>query len=213
MGYGIHRTRAQKPRALPSAKTSRSKSVCPPPESNLTDAIHFRVPEIWRGKIKSKRVRKWFTEFLEERHALALTDPGAGGLEVSVRISRRELNGAARRFGISGAVLLRRLIAAQLGPATSDSRAKQPALRIPADPINTPYPLTAWLKKLIVPAPLPAEQRPIGFPGVPKPDNRLNMITQVQGVRGLQEIDRAKRREDGITFEELIRWRAVFERK
>jgi hypothetical protein len=143
MGYGIRRRRAQKTRALPSAKTSRSKSVFPPPESNLTDAIHFRVPEIWRGKIKSKRVRKWFTEFLEGRHALALTDPGAGELEVSVRISRRELNAAARRFGISGAVLLRRLIAAQLGAAISDSGAKQSMPRIPADPVSAPDPLTS----------------------------------------------------------------------
>jgi hypothetical protein len=213
MGYGIRRRRAQKPRALPSAKTSRSKSVFPPPESNLTDAIHFRVPENWRGKIKSKRVRKWFTEFLGGRHALALTDPGAGGLEVSVRISRRELNEAAKRFGISGAVLLRRLIAAQLGVPISDSRAMPLAPRVPANPVSAPDPLIAWLKKLIVPALLPAEQRPICVPEVPKPERRLNMITQVPGVRSLQEIDRAKSRGDGITFEELMRWRAVFDRK
>ncbi len=213
MGYGIQRTRAQKSRALPSAKKSRSKSVFPLPESNLPDTIHFRVPENWRGKIKSKRVRKWFTEFSEGRHALALTDPGAGGLEVSVRISRRELNAVARRYGISGAVLLRRLIAGQLGAAISDSRVKQPVARIPADPLSAADPLTTWLKKLIVPARVPAEQRPIGFPDVPRPQKRLNMTTQVQGVRSLEEIDRAKRRSDGITFEELLRWRAVFERK
>jgi hypothetical protein len=177
------------------------------------DAIHFRVPEIWRGKVKSKRVRKWFTEFLEGRHALALTDPGAGELEVSVRISRRELNAGARRFGTSGAVLLRRLIAAQLGATISDSRAEQPVARILADPVCAPDPLTAWLKKLIVPMPLPAEQRPTGFPEIPKPEKRLNMITKVQGVRSLQEIDRAKRRGGGITFEELMRWQAVFDRR
>jgi hypothetical protein len=213
VGYGIRTTRARKRPALPSSKTSRSKSAFFASKSNLTDAIHFRAPEIWRGKIKSKRVRKWFTEFLEGRHALALTDPGAGGLEVSVRISRRELNAAARKFGISGAVLLRRLIAAQLGAAISDSRAKPPVLRISADPVSAPDPLTAWLKKLIVPAPLPAERRPIVFPDARKSEKRLNMITQVQGVRSLQEIDRAKRRGAGITFEELMRWRAVFERR
>jgi hypothetical protein len=134
-------------------------------------------------------------------------------LEVSVRISRREFNAAAKRFGISGAVLLRRLIAAQLGAPISDSRAKQPISRIPSSQVSPPDPLTAWLKKLIVPAPLPAEQRPIGFPEVPKPEKPLNMITQVQGVRSLQEIDRAKRGGEGITYEELMRWRAVFERR
>ncbi len=47
---------------------------------------------------------------------LAPRDPGPGPLELSVRISRRELNQAAQRRGMSGTVLLRRLIAAQLEP-------------------------------------------------------------------------------------------------
>jgi hypothetical protein len=212
MGYGIRRTRAQKPRALPSAKTSRSKSVFPPPESNLTDAIHFRAPEVWRGKIKSKRVRKWFSEFLQQRATLAPNDPGAGSLEVSVRISRRDLNSAARRFGVSGAVLLRRLIAAQLGTGSSEHRTKKPVSIIQGAPVSAPESVAAWLQKLIVPAPLPARHFPVVTPDLPKPNNRLNIITQVQGVRSLQEIDRAKRRGAGITFEELLRWRAIYER-
>jgi hypothetical protein len=107
---------------------------------------------------------------------------------------------------------LRRLIAARLGEGRPDSKAKQPVPILPATSIIVPDPLTAWLKKLIVPAPTRAETQ-MGIPAVPKPEKRLNIITDVQGVRSLQEIDRAKRRGDGITFEELIRWRAVFERK
>jgi hypothetical protein len=213
MGYGIHRRRAQKARALPSAKTSRPKSVFSPVESNLADAIHFRAPEIWRGRVKSKRVRKWFTKFLEGSGALAPADPGPGPLEVSVRISRRDLNSVARRFGLSGAALLRQLIAAQLWTGSSEGRIEKPVSIIQKAPVSAPESLGAWLQKLIVPTALPPRQFPAVVPAITKPQSRLNFITQVQGVRSLQEIDSAKRRGDGITFEELLRWRAVFDRQ
>jgi hypothetical protein len=213
VGYGIPKTRARKRPALPSSKTFQSKSIFFSSEPNLGDSIHFRVPEIWRGKIKSKRVRKWFTEFLEGREPLAEVDPGPGSLEVSVRISRRELNAAAKRYQISSAVLLRRLIAVQLGEGRPERKATQPVPIRSATLVSAPDPLTAWLKKVMAPAPVQAQPVPLGIPNVPNTPKRLNFVTHVEGVRSLQEIDRAKRRGEGITFEELLRWRAVFERR
>jgi hypothetical protein len=213
VGYGIRKTRAKKRPALPSSKTFQSKSIFSSSEPNLGDSIHFRVPESWRGKIKSKRVRKWFTEFLEGRAVLAEADPGAGSLEVSVRISRRELNAASNRYGISGAVLLRRLIAIRLGEGCPERKAPQPVPIHAATPVNIPDSLIGWLKKLAVPIPAPGEPSSRGIAHVPKPKKGLNFLTHVEGVRSLQEIDRSKRRGEGITFEELLRWRAVFERR
>jgi hypothetical protein len=213
VGYGIRKTRAKKRPALPSSKTFQSKSVFLSPEPSLIDVIHFRVPESWRGKIKSKRVRKWFTEFLEGRAALAEADPGAGSLEVSVRVPRRELNAAAKRYRVSGAVLLRRLISAQIGEGRPESKANGPVPIRPTASLKIPASLAGLLKKLVVPVPVQPEPLPLGLAEVTKPEKRLNFVTHVEGVRSLQEIDRAKRRGEGITFEELLRWRAVFERK
>ena len=213
MGYGIRERRPQKRPALPSSKTFGSKSVFSSPELSLIDPIHFRVPKIWRGKIKSKLVRKWFTEFLAGKRALAETDPGAGSMEVSVRISRRELNAAAKRYGVSAAVILRRLIAGQLGERLPEGNRKQPLPVRPATLLNVPDSLIGLLNKLIAPAPITAESSPMGVADLQQPQKRLNFVTHVDGVRSLQEIDRAKRRGEGITFEELLRWRAVFERQ
>jgi len=105
------------------------------------------------------------------------------------------------------------LIAAQLGRGSSEQRAKKPFAINKGAPAGATETVAAWLQKLIVPTSLPAGLFPVVVPDLPKPKNQLNIITHVQGVRSLQEIDMAKRRGDGITFEELIRWRAVFERK
>ena len=101
------------------------------------DSIHFRGPESWRGRIKSDLVRQWFGEFLAGRAFLAATDPGSGPSELSVRISRPELNRAAGQAKISGVALLRRLIAARIelqngqSARLISSRVVKPALASP----------------------------------------------------------------------------------
>jgi hypothetical protein len=214
VGYGIRKTRARKRPALPSSKTFQRKHAFAPPAPNLTDAIHFRAPENWRGRIKSKRVRKWFIDFVEGRGALAETDPGPGPFEVSVRISRRELNSAAKRSRITAAVLLRRLIASQIGPKAQRTNITSEAPRnLEASSTTAAEPLASWFMSLVMPTTLQARPMTTDLPDVPKAEKRLTIVTHVEGVRSLEDIDRAKRRGDGITFEELIRWRAVFERK
>lgn len=214
MGYGARKIGTRKRRALPSVQVTHSKTISPWTKSDLTDAIHFRAPEDWRGKVKSKRVREWFNRFLQARGSLAPRDPGPGSLELSVRIPRRALKDAARRMKISGTVLLRRLIAAQIAPTSFSNAIAKKAPSMPAR--FRPQPaeqVTSWLTKLTLPTSLPARTLPAALCDVVKAEKRLTIVTQVDGVRSLQEIDRAKRRGDGITFEELIRWRAVFERK
>jgi hypothetical protein len=191
--------------------TSSSKSVFSHPEPKLTDAIHFRGPETWRGKIKSKRVRKWFDEFLDGQVSLAPADPGSGPLEVSVRIPRWELNGVAEYYGLSGTVLLRRIIAAHIGPSSQadDAIRRAPNSARATERIGR----TASAQAKMLSSPEAQQQKSEPAPSIaPNGETRLTILTHVEGVRSLEEIDEAKRRGDGITFEELIRWRAVFER-
>jgi hypothetical protein len=209
MGYGIRRTRARKPRALPSVRASQSKTIILSVKSDLTDAIHFRAPENWRGKVKSKRVREWFNRLLDGRSSLAPSDPGPGSLELSVRVPRRALKDAARLMRIPGTVLLRRLIAAQIAPRSSGKAVASEAPRKLPAPTPASEPGSSRLR----PTSLPVPMLPSAPCAVRKAEKRLTIVTHVEGVRSLEEIDRAKCNGDGITFEELVRWQTVFERK
>jgi len=188
-----------KPAALPSVRGSRS-------EPAALDSIHFRVPENWRRKVKSKRVRKWFRQFLEGKLSLSETDPGAGPLELSVRLPRGELKRAAQLFRIPGVSLLRRIIAPQVGDT------HRPGVDLTTGQIAA----THAAKRQPVPlAPVRSAGPTLGSEvhverGVRKP---LNIVTHVDGYRSLETIGDAIQGGEGITAEELIRWRAVHERK
>jgi hypothetical protein len=183
--------------ALPSVSSVRSQSAS-------LDSIHFRVPENWRGKAKSKRVRKWFQRFLDGKISLAPIDPGPGPLELSVRLPRGELKRAAQQFKMPGVSLLRRIIAVQIGCTHPSSV----SLRKPG---IADQPSAYTQSKSVVPrrsvwpqASSPASQESIAR----KP---LNIVTQVDGYRSLETIGQAIKRGEGITAEELIRWRAVYD--
>lgn len=172
----------------------------------LREAIHFRAPERWRGRVKSHKVRLWFRQFAQWKGELAPKDPGPGPLELSVRIPRRELKQAAKRQGISGTVLLRRLIAAQLepqkGPKVMESQAgnissANPFLRRPpAGAVEVSKPIQTL-------SPDQNARKPLSIVGA----------GDVPSFRALEQIGHAIRKGAPITEEELLRWRAVFLRK
>jgi hypothetical protein len=185
--------------------------------TQLADPIHFRVPDHWRGRVKSRQVRKWFNELEEGQVSLASHDPGPGRLELSIRIPRLALKQAARRLGISGTTLLRRLIAPHVEP-----RYHQPA-RVAQLPISRPsVPVPA------LPSSFSRATRPTASPTVAR--QRVSASGQIQagseaqlrqplilptvdGLRSLEEIGHAMHEGTGITGEEFIRWKAVHSRK
>ena len=182
---------------------------------NLRDAIHFRAPQRWRGKVKSRKVRDWFRQSAQWPGALAPADPGPGPLELSVRIPRRELKQAAQRLGISGTVLLRRLIAAQLEPQqglkAGSMELRVPKLSIPV--INQASSIPSANVLLRKPAGvLPASKPTQTFSpsqNAPKPQF-VAPAGEVRGVRSLEQIGQAMREGVPITGEELRRWQLAF---
>ena len=214
VGYGIRKARSRKTRALPSVPNVPSKTVYPLYQLRLADSVHFRAPEKWRGKINSKRVRSWFKQFLLGQVALSSNDPGPGALELSVRIPRGALNKAAEGLKMPGAVLLRRLIAAQIEPVER-ARAPEPMLRgstpiLPAIPPPGSVPLMKSVVQLAAGAMSSLATKAL-FQGATARENRtpLQIVSTVSGYRSLGEIGRALRTGEGITDEELIRWRAA----
>ena len=126
-------------------------------------------------------------------------------MELSVRLPRGELKRAAQLFRIPGVSLLRRIIAAQIGDTHRPSvRQKTAQIAAPPSPNRQPVSL----------APVRSPGPPLGSEahserGVRKP---LSIVTHVDGYRSLETIGQAIQRGEGITAEELIRWRAVHER-
>ena len=174
----------------------------------LKDSIHYRGPLSWRGKVRSRPVRKWFKELEEGQGTLAPNDPDPGPLELSVRLPRGALNRAAKLYGASGTTLLRRLIAAHVEPRESPppratavvpsgvvSRLQSEGTR----PVRAQLPLSAS-------GPVLARSEASGA----KP---LSIVGTVERFRSLEEIGQAMRQGIGITSEELIRWQAVHERR
>ena len=218
MGYGIRKTRSRKARALPSAPNTPSKTVYPLYKLRLADSVHFRAPEKWRGKINSKRVRSWFKQFLLGQAALSSSDPGPGALELSVRIPRGALNKAAEGLKMPGAVLLRRLIAAQIEPA---ERTRVPAPILPGSTTTLPaipppriVPLMKSVLQLAAGALSSLATKDLIQGAVARENRRpLRIVSAVGGYRSLGEIGQAMRTGDGITDEELIRWRAAHEQR
>ena len=215
MGYGIRKTRSRKIRALPSAPNTLSKSIDARSQSRLADSVHFRAPEKWRGKINSKRVRGWFKQFLNGQALLSSIDPGPGMLELSVRISRGALNKASERLKMPGVVLLRRLIAAQIEPAeVTRTRGAVPCLPglSGAPRIQSPRVLPVVRSNLLAAgasSSLATKKLIRGAARAQGDRRRLRIVSTVESYRSLGEIGQAMRTGQGITDEELIRWRAA----
>jgi hypothetical protein len=196
VGYGIRAKQISKPRVRPVSRGQRSQSL-------PLEPIHFRAPLNWLGLVKSKRVREWFHEFLDGRISLSSSDPGPGPLELSVRLPRGTLRHTARALKVESAVLLRRLIAARMG-LTDRARQKPGSLALLPRLSTGPAETAAGSST----KPSPSQAEPLF--NVSRP---LKIVTYVDGHRTLDEIGQAIRLGCGVTAEEFIRWRAVYERK
>ena len=170
----------------------------------LNDFIHLRCPLSWRGRVRSRQVRKWFKKLEEGQSLLSSSDPGPGPLEVSIRLPRGALKRVAVLRRTSGTALLRRLIAAHVEPreypppkATAEGR---PGVSAPAVPV----------------AMHPARTQPTGAASGSfaarsgaAPAKPLTILTAVEHYRSLEEIGREIQQGGGVTSEELIRWQAA----
>lgn len=175
----------------------------------LNDSIHLRCPLSWRGRVRSRQVRKWFKKLEDGEGLLSSSDPGPGPLELSIRLPRGALKRVAVLRRTSGTALLRRLIAAHVEPreypppkAAADVRSSfvsVPTGRVNAYPARTQRPAPAF-----GPAPARSEAAPA------KP---LTILTTIERYRSLEEIGREIQRGGGITSEELIRWQSVHQRR
>lgn len=127
-----------------------------------------------------------------------------------MRIPRRALNKVAERLKIPAAVLLRRLIAAQIEPSERTRAAPHilPLLTT-AVPVKTAriVPLVKSALQLAAAAASSSITRELKAQEGRK---RLRIVSTVGRHRSLGEIGEAMRRSEGITDEELIRWRAVY---
>jgi len=99
------------------------------------DSIHLRCPLSWRGRVRSRQVRKWFRKLEEGQGLLSSSDPGPGPLELSIRLPRGALKRIAVLRRTSGTALLRRLIAAHVQPSSwrawkSGSKNSEPHARL-----------------------------------------------------------------------------------
>jgi hypothetical protein len=175
----------------------------------LKDSIHLRCPLGWRGRVRSREVRKWFKKLVEGQGPLSASDPGPGPLEISIRLPRGALKRIAVLWRTSGTALLRRMIAAHVEPRES------PALRGAAD-VRPSFVSVSTRRVGAYPA--RAQNPGPAFGVVPARSETphrepLTILTAVEGYRSLEEIGRAIQRGRGITAEELIRWQAVYNRK
>jgi hypothetical protein len=118
------------------------------------ETISLRIPVAWEGRLSSRTVRGWLTNWLYAQRELP-ADPGAGDGRVSLLLPEREVAAFDRSFN-SGSVgaNLRRLIESHLGDMeasrTRDSIGSQS--RFEADPRFTVEP-TPW----IVPGSVPTQ--------------------------------------------------------
>jgi hypothetical protein len=173
----------------------------------LKDSIHLRCPLSWRGRVRSRQVRKWFKKLEEGQGPLSPSDPGPGPLELSIRLPRGTLKRIAVLRRTSGTALLRRLIAAHVEPRES------PIPRAAVDVRSNFVPPSVGR----VGAYSPMTQGP-AFGSVPArseaaPAKPLTILTTVECYRSLEEIGREIQRGGGITSEESIRWQAAHAHK
>lgn len=185
--------------------------------TQLADSIHFRVPDGWRGRVKSRQVRKWFKELEEGQGSLASNDPGPGRLELSVRLPRLALKQAARRLGISGTTLLRRLIAPHVEPGSHQSaRGAQPPISRPSVPVPALSSSFSVATRPIA-SPTVARQRVAAsgqiHAGSEASRKPLVILATIDRYRSLEDIRHAMHEGSGITGEEFKRWQAAFERR
>lgn len=177
--------------------------------SMLKDSIHLRCPLSWRGRVRSRQVRKWFKKLEEGQGRLSSFDPGPGPLELSIRLPRGALKRAAVLRRTSGTALLRRLIAAYVEPRESPS--PRAAVDVRSNFVSPSVgSVGAYSPRTRPPGP--------AFGSVPvrseaAPAKPLTILTTVERYRSLEEIGREIQRGGGITSEELIRWQSVHQRR
>jgi hypothetical protein len=172
----------------------------------LKDSIHLRCPPSWRGRVRSRQVRKWFKKLEEGQAPLSSADPGPGSLELSIRLPRGALKRIAVLRRTSGTSLLRRLIAAQIGPWPSQS----PSVTVPSKVVSVP----AGPGEMYAGGPPPgAAFGQVRTRLEASPAKPSTILATVDHYRSLEEVGRALQQGGGITYEELLRWRAVYDRK
>lgn len=96
--------------------------------------VTFRIPEHWAGRVNSKKVQYWLTEYIKHPTSLP-PDPGAGDLRVSISVSA-QLARILRsvRVGSVGAAL-RRIILANIDSPALASRVT-PSRQTPPESIK-----------------------------------------------------------------------------
>lgn len=172
----------------------------------LNDSIHLRCPLSWRGRVRSRQVRKWFKKLEDGQGLLSSSDPGPGPLELSIRLPRGALKRIAVLRRTSGTALLRRLIAAHVQPR------EYPPPRAATD---APSSVASISSVTAYPARIPQPESAVGSvrsqAAPPKP--HLTILATIERHRTLEEIGREIQRGGGVTYEELLRWQVVYDRK
>jgi hypothetical protein len=171
----------------------------------LNDSIHLRCPLSWRGRVRSRQVRKWFKKLEEGQGLLSSSDPGPGPLELSIRLPRGALKRVAVLRRTSGTALLRRLIAPHVEARESPPPRAATDVRASFVSVSTGR-VNAYPARAQRPAP--------AFGSVPArseaaPAKPLTILTTMEHYRSLEEIGQAIQRGGGVTSEELIRWQAI----